>query len=115
MTIEQFASQKPRKRIIYLSGPMTGLPDYNYPTFHRVTAQLRASGHRVYNPAEYPHDGAPEDFPIRQAFASYCTFICLEADMIILLPGWQNSKGALAERQLALNCGIDIIEWLGEL
>ncbi|GAA5655769.1 hypothetical protein Brsp06_02135 [Brucella sp. NBRC 13694] len=104
-----------RKRNIYLSGPMTGLPDYNYPAFHRVTAQLRASGHRVYNPAEFPHDGPPVEFPIRRAFASYCNFICLEADTIILLPGWERSKGALAERQLALNCSLEIIEWRGAI
>lgn len=104
-----------RKRNIYLSGPMTGLPDYNYPTFHRVTSQLRQSGHRVYNPAEFPHDGDPKDFPIRKAFASYCNFICLEACTVVLLPGWKHSKGALAEHQLALNCGIDIIEWQGSL
>ncbi|WP_448786483.1 DUF4406 domain-containing protein [Brucella intermedia] len=52
---------------------------------------------------------------MRQAFASYCNFICLEADTIVLLPGWRASKGAGAERQLALNCGIDIIEWLEAL
>lgn len=99
-------------RIIYLSGPMTGLPDFNYLAFRRAAAALRLAGHRVYNPAEYPHKGPPELFPIRQAFASYCNFICLEADTIILLPGWRASKGANAERQLALNCGIDIVEWL---
>ncbi|WP_424945426.1 DUF4406 domain-containing protein [Brucella anthropi] len=99
-------------RIIYLSGPMTGLPDFNYPTLRRAAAALRLAGHRVYNPAEYPHKGPPELFPIRQAFASYCNFICLEADTIVLLPGWRASKGASAERQLAFNCGIDIIEWL---
>lgn len=104
-----------RRRNIYLSGPMTGLPEFNYPTFHRVTEQLRKSGHRVYNPAEFPHDGDPKHFPIRKAFASYCNFICLEADTIVMLPGWENSKGALAERQLALNCGIAIIEWRGAL
>lgn len=109
------AAMPPRKRNIYLSGPMTGLPDYNYPAFHRVTAQLRESGHRVYNPAEFPHDGPSEEFPIRRAFASYCNFICLEADTIVLLPGWERSKGALAERQLALNCSLEIIEWRGEI
>ncbi|MFD1197392.1 DUF4406 domain-containing protein [Brucella gallinifaecis] len=104
-----------RKRNIYLSGPMTGLPEFNYPTFYRVAAQLRQSGHRVYNPAEFPYDGDPNDFPIRKAFASYCNFICLEADTMVMLPGWERSKGALAERQLALNCAIDIIEWRGAL
>ena len=98
-------------RVIYLSGPMTGLPEYNYPLFRRVAADLRKEGHRVYNPAEFPHKGDPKDFPIRRAFAAYSAFICLEADTIVLLPGWENSRGAKAERALADNCGLDVIEW----
>lgn len=99
------------RRVIYLSGPMTGLPEYNYPLFRRVAAELRARGHRVYNPAEFPHKGAPEEFPIRRAFAAYSSFICLEADTIVLLPGWEKSRGATAERALADNCGLEAIEW----
>ena len=97
--------------IIYLSGPMTGLPDYNYPLFHDVTAQLRDKGHKVYSPAEYPHDGPLEAFPIRQAFAAYSAFICLEADTIVLLPRWEKSLGVSAELALAKNCDLDILEW----
>lgn len=26
---------------IYLSGPMSGLPDYNYPAFHRAGGMVR--------------------------------------------------------------------------
>lgn len=39
---------------IYLSGPMTGLPDYNYPAFNAEAARLRALGYTVENPAENP-------------------------------------------------------------
>ena len=40
---------------IYLSGPMTGLPGLNFPAFAAITANLRAYGHTVTNPAElYP-------------------------------------------------------------
>lgn len=99
------------KRVIYLSGPMTGMPEYNYPLFREVAGELRAMGHRVYNPAEFPHKGDPKSFPIRQAFAAYSNFICLEADTIVLLPGWERSKGVSAEKALAENCGIDVIEW----
>ncbi|QWY83206.1 protein of unknown function DUF4406 [Rhizobium phage RHph_X2_24] len=95
-----------RKRTIYLSGPMTGLPDLNYPRFHEVSAQLRADGHIVYNPAEFLHHGK---FPIRQAFAEYTSFICNRACTIVMLEGWENSKGANAEKALAENCGLDIV------
>lgn len=92
---------------IYLSGPMTGLPDFNYPTFNKTAADLRARGFTVYNPAEYKHDGPV--FPIREAFAEYSRFICLEADAIALLPGWENSLGVSAELALARNCNLEII------
>ena len=91
---------------------MSGLPDHNYPAFHRAADVLRSKGFRVYNPAEFPHDGAPEDFPIRIAFAAYANFICLEADTLVLLPGWEPSKGVRAEKALAENCRLRIIEYL---
>ena len=36
----------------YLAGPITGLPDLNYPVFHAEAARLRALGYEVVNPAE---------------------------------------------------------------
>ncbi len=90
---------------------MTGLPAFNYPEFHRVTKALRDQGYQVYNPAEYPHDGALVDFPLRAAFAEYTRFICLEACTIVLLPGWQNSKGVAAELSLARVLGLEVVEW----
>ena len=41
----------------YISGPMTGLPDLNFPAFHEAAAYLRAKGFDVINPAE--HDQSP--------------------------------------------------------
>lgn len=99
----------PHPRSIYLSGPMMGYPQLNYPLFNAVAGQLRRAGHNVYNPAEFGADRPYDGFPIRQAFAAFSKFICEEADAIVLLPGWENSKGAGAEYALADNCGIDII------
>lgn len=102
-------------RVIYLSGPMTGIEDYNYPLFDHVSGRLRGCGHRVYNPTEHP---LAEEFKktasriyTRAIFASYCTFICLEADTIVLLPGWSMSVGSQVEHELALICGLDEFEW----
>lgn len=94
---------------IYLSGPMRGYPESNYPLFVRMAKSLREQGHTVYNPAEFPWEGSHETFPIRQAFADYCRFICLEADAIALLPGWEKSLGVSAELALAKNCSLEII------
>lgn len=100
-----------QNRNIYLSGPMKGYPESNYPAFRAAAMLLRQDGHRVYNPAEFPHRGEHATFPLRQAFAAYCAFICLEADTIVLLPGWEASKGVSAELALAKNCGLDVFEY----
>jgi hypothetical protein len=96
-----------RARVIYLSGPMSGYPEMNYPLFHRVAAALRAQGHRVYNPAEFEHSESV--FPLRRAMAEYARFICIEADTIVLLPGWAKSLGVRAELALAENCRLDVL------
>jgi len=83
---------------------MTGLPDFNRPEFNRVAAILRAQGHCVFNPAE-------GDYEPRKSFAEYCNWICLEADMIILLSGWQKSKGAMVELKLAEYIGVNVGEF----
>lgn len=100
-----------KARVIYLSGPMKGYPESNYPLFHRVAADLRAEGHRVYSPHEFAPAGPLDQTTMRKAFAEYSKFICLEADTIVLLPGWEKSKGVSAEKALAENCGLDVIEW----
>lgn len=98
-------------KVIYLSGPMKGYPDSNYPKFRAVAALLRAEGHTVYNPAEFEWcREAHSAFPLRLAFLEYCTFICQQADTIVLLPGWEKSLGVSAELALAKNCGLDILE-----
>lgn len=91
---------------IYLSGPMRGYPDHNYPLFNSVARELRAAGHEVFNPAEFAPDLAGDQFPIRKAFAAYAKFICEEAEAIVMLPGWTVSNGAKCEEALAANCGI---------
>lgn len=98
-------------KTIYLSGPMTGHPKFNYPLFNVVAAQLRAAGHTVYNPSEFPHDGEHDTFPLRKAFAEYTKFICEEADTIVLLPGWEASLGVSAELALAKNCRLEVVEF----
>lgn len=85
------------KRTIYVAGPMTGLPDFNYPAFNAAAAQLRAMGHTVLNPAENPVPacGTWQGY-MRMALAQL-----VQCECIVLLPGWSESKGALIERWLA--------------
>lgn len=96
-------------RTIYLSGPISGMPEKNHPLFMYVAGRLRAMGHEVYNPREFCW--TENVFPKRKAFSTYCDFICNRADTIVMLPGWRKSKGATTEHGLAENCGLEVIEW----
>lgn len=82
---------------IYLAGPMTGLPDLNFPAFHQAAASLRASGYEVINPAEINADPAAGwNACMRADIAQLVT-----CDAIALLPGFEKSKGATLERHIA--------------
>lgn len=88
---------------------MTGIPDFNYPEFERVAQELRSQGHVVYSPHEYPYDGPLDAFPVRESFSEFCRYICDEADAVCLLPGWEESNGAVVEKLLAERIGVDVI------
>jgi hypothetical protein len=87
---------------IYISGPMTGLPDLNFPAFHAEAARIRALGHEVVNPAELNPDGGTWQECMRKDIAALC-----ECDGIFMLPGWDVSRGALLEFEIASRLGIE--------
>lgn len=91
---------------IYIAGPMTGLPAFNFPAFHAAAAQLRAAGHEVENPAENPVPACGGTWLgyMRMAIAQVA-----KVDAVVLLPGWENSKGARVERDLAIGLGLDVM------
>ena len=106
----------------YIAGPMRGYPEFNFPAFYRAADYLRARGHFVFNPAErdakegfdptgFRGDTAELEavkFDLRAALLADMTFICQEATHIWMLPGWNKSSGATAERALGLALGLKI-------
>lgn len=82
---------------IYIAGPMTGLPELNFPAFHAAAAQYRSQGFEVINPAEINADpSAGWVACMRADIAQLVT-----CDEILLLPGWEDSRGATLERHIA--------------
>ena len=82
---------------VYIAGPMTGLPEHNYPAFHRAAAKLRAAGWHVESPAEPGQiDGWTWADYMRRGLQQMLT-----CDTIALLPHWHGSRGALVEARLA--------------
>lgn len=90
---------------IYIAGPMTGLPEFNYPAFHAEAARLRLLGFHVENPAENaaPPCGSWAGY-MRLAIAQLVT-----CDAICLLPGWSASRGACIEHGLAVHLGLAVM------
>jgi hypothetical protein len=82
---------------VYIVGPMTGLPGFNFPAFHQAAAALTAAGHEPINPARRGVVPGWEwtDY-IRRAICDLAT-----ADGIHLLPGWEHSRGAVLEEHIA--------------
>jgi len=90
---------------VYIAGPMTGLPDFNYPAFHRAAHQLRRAGFDVLNPAENPK---PNDNPTWLDWMRVAIGQLIQADAVALLPGWDLSRGAMTEYELACRLGLDV-------
>lgn len=93
-----------RPRRIYISGPMSGLPDLNFPAFHRVEAQLLNFGFEVVNPAKLN----PPDTSYDQCMKTDIREM-LTCDTILLIPGWETSKGAHLELHIAHRVGMKAI------
>ena len=113
---------------IYLAGPMRGKPNFNFPAFDYAAAKLRQEGHRVFSPAERDRGAYGADFGKdnatgdemgadgkdvltmrRECFLADTTYICREAEAVAFLPGWEGSKGAVAEAALAVAIGLETV------
>jgi hypothetical protein len=79
---------------VYISGPMTGIEDFNYPAFHKAAALWRLMGAEVLNPAD--NFGGAVDLAYHKFMRADLEML-LQADAIALLPGWENSRGARYE------------------
>lgn len=96
---------------LYVSGPMTGLPDLNYPAFNQAAADLRAAGYEVTNPVD-------KDVPDTEPWLVHMRAdikMMMDCDGLAILTGWQASKGANLEIQLAHGLGLPVhglVAWL---
>jgi|DewCreStandDraft_4_1066084.scaffolds.fasta_scaffold125784_2 hypothetical protein len=88
---------------IYIAGPMTGMPEHNFPAFHAAAERFRKAGWHVANPAENFHGRT--DLP-RPAYLRADVALLAQCDAIALLPGWDRSEGATLEAVIAAEIGL---------
>jgi hypothetical protein len=101
----------------YLAGPMSGIPQNNFPLFDRAALQLREAGYTIVSPAELDDeetraesltskDGGPSSTHTWGDFLSRdVKLIADSVDGIIFLPNWEKSRGARLEAYVALLTG----------
>lgn len=96
---------------LYVSGPMTGIPDFNYPAFHEARDSLKEMGYEVISPA---------DMPLRDDW-DWIDYILVDivhvfaADGVATLDGCEASKGSRIECLIAEQRGIPVLplaNWL---
>lgn len=110
----------------YLAGPMTGIPQFNFPTFDAAAADLRSRGYDIVSPAELDDpktrelslaspDGKPEEKLNGQTWADFLArdvkLIGDQVTGIILLPGWWKSRGARLESFVGLLSSLKFAEY----
>jgi len=91
----------------YIAGPMTAMPEWNFPAFHEAALRLRLLGHEVVNPAD--NDNGDTSHP-REHYMRQDIGHVLSVEGVAVLPGWQRSRGAKLEVLLAIELGLPIID-----
>lgn len=98
----------------YIAGPMSGIEDYNFPKFNEVADKLIQAGYIVENPAETDiSDEFPDYFEVHNEddwtveSSAYQLYLkksfrkLLSCNHLVLLEGWQDSRGARCELEIA--------------
>jgi hypothetical protein len=107
--------------LYYLAGPMSNIPQFNYPAFYRIAGKLREMGFEIRSPAEMDTpaeqeaamaspDGNVANFTSKSGstwgdiLAKDVKLISDVVDGIIAMPTWYKSKGARLEIFVAHLC-----------
>ena len=97
----------------YISGPMSGLPDFNRDAFNDLELNIRiicksidpVGNHRVFNPAQI--EGA--DQKSYKHLMRDCLWGMTYSSHFVQLPNWEHSHGALIEYSIAIALEMPII------
>ncbi len=114
MPVPEFGSK------VYLAGPMSGYPQFNYPLFDQIAHELRHIDYVVLSPAEnnralFPGveqepgfaEGKGEDHGSDRRYRIMHADLqsVLDCDWVAMLPGWERSVGSTIERRVAETVG----------
>jgi len=101
-------------KLLYLSGPMTGVVDLNRQAFEDAEHRLRELGFACINPHNLPYPDFPEDAGEPEIWAEFLAMDIWmivqtsKPDAIVMLPGWRTSRGSLLEAAVARRFDIPV-------
>jgi hypothetical protein len=91
---------------------MTGIEDQNFPEFFRIEGVLRDQGYDVLNPARidelFNPTGAPRTW---EWYMRNAIMMLLSCQGVATLAGWQGSRGACLEVELATRLNMGVRPW----
>lgn len=111
----------PRKPKVYIAGPMSGIPDFNRPAFEAAADRLRSHAFDPVSPVElddaegfdpeaFDGDTVPADLYRRFLLRDLVAILEHECDGVVVLPGWEQSRGAALEVHVARSVDIPIFD-----
>jgi hypothetical protein len=99
---------------VYVAGPMSGMPEHNFPAFRVAAEDLRERGHEVISPVEMDEadgfDGQtePDTDPGSSRWAEFLARdlkVVVDVDAVVVIEGWERSRGAALEVHVARELG----------
>ncbi len=107
--------------VVYIAGPMAGLPDHNFPAFEVAATHLRRFDLSVLS----PHEDVPiadlekaiemgHDYKHTKEYRAFLLrdlAMVAKADVLVLLPGWEGSGGCCTEVAFAQAAHIHVISF----
>lgn len=100
----------------YLSGPMRGIDEFNFPAFQTASSRLRnVESLNVYSPADFDlRRGFDPKVSLEDQFFDYSSSLLADLEAIrvslgvVVLPGWGDSPGARTEVEYAKAIGLPV-------
>lgn len=100
-------------KTVYISGPISNIKDGNKDAFKHAQILLEHAEYEVLNPHEICSEINPSNYKDSNDFWYACMRACIksmmDADLVVLLHGFTDSKGAMVEFNLAIQLGIKTI------
>lgn len=100
-------------RQVYIAGPMSGYPEHNFPAFTHAEGVVRAAGFEPVNPATInpcePGTVVTPGGALWREFMRKDIKALVDCYGIYMLVGWQASKGASLEHDIAVRLGLVVV------